>query len=118
MHDTSEDIEASIEEVFKTLAEAVLIVLFLVYVSLGSWRAAIVPAVSVPLSLIGAAFLMMLFGFSINLLTLLAMLLAIGLVVDDAIVVVENVHRHIQQGETPFRQPSRVVENWPCRSYR
>jgi len=103
VHDTSEDIEDSIEEVFKTLAEAVLIVLFLVYLSLGSWRAAIVPAVSVPLSLIGGAFLMMMFGFSINLLTLLAMLLAIGLVVDDAIVVVENVHRHIQEGETPIQ---------------
>jgi multidrug efflux pump len=101
VHDTSEDIQHSIEEVFKTLAEAVLIVLFLIYLSLGSWRAAIVPAVSVPLSLIGSAFLMMLFGFSINLLTLLAMLLAIGLVVDDAIVVVENVHRHIQNGEKP-----------------
>lgn len=101
-HDGSEDIKASINEVFITLAEAVLIVLFIVYLSLGSWHAAIVPAVSVPLSLIGAVFLMLLMGFSINLLTLLAMLLAIGLVVDDAIVVVENVHRHIARGETPF----------------
>jgi multidrug efflux pump len=103
VHDTSEDIEASIAEVFTTLAEAVLIVLFIIYLSLGSWHAAIVPAVSVPLSLIGSAFLMFLFGFSINLLTLLAMLLAIGLVVDDAIVVVENVHRHIREGEKPIQ---------------
>ena len=103
VHDTSEDIENSIEEVFQTLLEAVLIVLFVVFISLGSWHAAIVPAVAVPLSLIGSAFLMMTLGFSINLLTLLAMLLAIGLVVDDAIVVVENVHRHIQEGEKPFQ---------------
>lgn len=101
-YDGSADIKASINEVFLTLAEAILIVLFIIYLSLGSWHAAVVPAVSVPLSLIGGAFLMFLMGFSINLLTLLAMLLAIGLVVDDAIVVVENVHRHIAKGETPF----------------
>jgi len=101
-HDGSEYIENSINEVFQTLGEAVVIVLLIIYLSLGSWHAAIVPAVSVPLSLIGAAFLMLLLGFSINLLTLLAMLLAIGLVVDDAIVVVENVHRHIAEGRKPF----------------
>lgn len=101
-HDGSEDIEASIDEVIRTLIEAIIIVLLVIYLSLGSWHAAIVPAVSVPLSLIGAAFVMLIMGFSINLLTLLAMLLAIGLVVDDAIVVVENVHRHIARGETPF----------------
>ncbi len=97
-YDASVFIEDSIEEVFKTLIEAVLIVLFVVYISLGSARAAIVPAVAVPLSLVGGAFLMLLMGFSINLLTLLAMVLAIGLVVDDAIIVVENVHRHIEMG--------------------
>lgn len=102
VHDGSQYIEDSIAEVLFTLAEAVLIVLLIVLVSLGSWHAAIVPALSVPLSLIGASFLMLLMGFSINLLTLLAMLLAIGLVVDDAIVVVENVHRHIAQGKTPL----------------
>lgn len=97
-YDASVFIEDSIDEVFLTLAEAVVIVLLVVYLSLGSMRAAIVPAVAVPLSLVGAAFLMLLMGFSINLLTLLAMVLAIGLVVDDAIIVVENVHRHIEQG--------------------
>jgi multidrug efflux pump len=98
-YDASEFIEDSIDEVFRTLAEAVGIVLVVIYLSLGSFRAAVVPAVAVPLSLIGAAFLMLLMGFSINLLTLLAMVLAIGLVVDDAIVVVENVHRHIEMGK-------------------
>ncbi len=102
VHDGSQYIEDSIAEVLRTLAEAVIIVLLIILVSLGSWHAAIVPALSVPLSLVGAASLMLAFGFSINLLTLLAMLLAIGLVVDDAIVVVENVHRHIADGQTPF----------------
>ena len=79
-----------------------LIVLLVIFLSLGTWQAAVIPALAVPLSLVGGAFLMLLMGFSINLLTLLAMLLAIGLVVDDAIVVVENVHRHIAEGKTPF----------------
>ncbi len=99
-YDASEFIEASIREVFKTLAEAVLIVLLVVFLSLGSMRAALVPSVAVPLSIVGAGFLMLLMGFSINLLTLLAMVLAIGLVVDDAIVVVENVHRHLEMGKS------------------
>ncbi len=99
-YDASAFIEDSIDEVFTTLVEAVLIVLAVIFLSLGSLRAAIVPAVAVPLSLVGAAFLMLLAGFSINLLTLLAMVLAIGLVVDDAIVVVENVHRHIEMGKS------------------
>ena len=99
-YDASEFIEDSIDEVFRTLAEAVAIVLVVIYLSLGSLRAALIPAVAVPLSLIGGAFLMLLMGFSINLLTLLAMVLAIGLVVDDAIVVVENVHRHIEMGKS------------------
>lgn len=102
-YDASVFIEDSIEEVFKTLAEAVLIVLLVIYLSLGSLRAAIIPAVAVPLSLIGAAFLMLLMGFSVNLLTLLAMVLAIGLVVDDAIIVVENVHRHIEEGKSKLQ---------------
>ena len=99
-YDASVFIEDSINEVFKTLAEAVLIVLVVIYLSLGTLRAALVPALAVPLSLIGAAFLMLWLGFSINLLTLLAMVLAIGLVVDDAIVVVENVHRHIEEDKS------------------
>ncbi|EXJ13409.1 efflux RND transporter permease subunit [Imhoffiella purpurea] len=99
-YDASEFISQSIDEVFKTLAEAVLIVLLVIFLSLGSLRAALIPSVAVPLSIIGAGFLMLLMGFSINLLTLLAMVLAIGLVVDDAIVVVENVHRHLEMGES------------------
>jgi len=102
-YDASVFIEDSIREVFTTLIEAVLIVLLVVYLSLGSMRAALIPAVAVPLSLVGGVFLMLLMGFSINLLTLLALVLAIGLVVDDAIIVVENVHRHIEQGETPIK---------------
>ncbi len=98
-YDASEFIKDSIREVFKTLAEAVLIVLAVIFLSLGSLRAALVPSVAVPLSIVGAGFLMLLAGFSINLLTLLAMVLAIGLVVDDAIVVVENVHRHLEMGK-------------------
>ncbi len=103
VHDGSQYIEDSINEVLRTLLEAMIIVLIIILLSLGSWHAAIVPAVSVPLALVGAGFIMLLFGFSLNLLTLLALLLAIGLVVDDAIVVVENVHRHIQQGKSPLQ---------------
>jgi multidrug efflux pump len=98
-YDASEFIEESIREVFTTLGEAVLIVLFVIFLSLGSIRAALIPSLVVPLALVGGAFLMLLMGFSINLLTLLAMVLAIGLVVDDAIVVVENVHRHLEMGK-------------------
>jgi len=99
-YDASEFIKSSITEVYKTLGEAVLIVLVVIYLTLGSVRAAIIPAVAVPLSLIGSAFVMYLLGYSLNLLTLLSMVLAIGLVVDDAIIVVENVHRHIEEGES------------------
>ncbi len=102
VYDGSLYIEDSISEVYTTLTEAVLIVLLVIFLSLGTWQAAVIPALAVPLSLVGGGFLMLLMGFSINLLTLLAMLLAIGLVVDDAIVVVENVHRHISEGKTPF----------------
>lgn len=98
-YDASQFIKSSINEVYKTIIEAVLIVLVVIYLTLGSLRAAIIPAVAVPLSLVGAAFFMYLLGYSFNLLTLLSMILAIGLVVDDAIIVVENVHRHIEQGE-------------------
>ncbi|TDJ70276.1 MAG: multidrug efflux protein [Proteobacteria bacterium] len=101
-YDASEFIEASIKEVFLTLGQAIGIVLLVIFICLGSLRAALVPAVAVPLSLVGGAFLMLVMGFSINLLTLLAMVLSIGLVVDDAIVVVENVHRHIENGKSAF----------------
>jgi multidrug efflux pump len=100
-YDASEFIDRSINEVIKTLIEAVLIVLVVVFLSLGSIRAALVPSLAVPLSLIGGALIMLLFGFSLNLLTLLALVLAIGLVVDDAIIIVENVHRHIEEGKSP-----------------
>lgn len=103
VYDGSLYIRSSIDEVYTTLLEAIAIVLLVIFLSLGTWRAAVIPALAVPLSLVGGAFLMLLLGFSINLLTLLAMLLAIGLVVDDAIVVVENVHRHIMDGKTPFQ---------------
>lgn len=101
-YDASEFIQESIDEVFATLAEAICIVLGVILLTLGSVRAALIPAVALPLSLIGGAFLMLLMGFSINLLTLLAMVLAIGLVVDDAIVIAENIHRHIEKGRTPL----------------
>lgn len=94
-------IKAAIKEVAKTLIEAMLIVIVVIFLFLGSVRSVLIPIVTIPLSLIGAMFMMMAFGFSINLLTLLAMVMAIGLVVDDAIVVVENVFRHIEQGKTP-----------------
>ncbi|MEX9779733.1 MexW/MexI family multidrug efflux RND transporter permease subunit [Providencia manganoxydans] len=96
--ETSRFIKASIDQVFHTLIEALLIVIAVIYLCLGSIR---IPILAIPLSMLGAAALMMVFGFSINLLTLLAMVLAIGLVVDDAIVVVENVHRHIEEGKSP-----------------
>lgn len=99
-YDASKFINDSINEVGTTLIEALSIVIIVIFLSLGSFRAALIPALTVPLSLIGSAFIMLLLGFSLNLLTLLAMILAIGLVVDDAIVVVENVHRHIRMGKT------------------
>lgn len=102
-YDGSVFIENSINEVLLGLVEALVIVLLVILLSLGSLRAALIPAISVPLSLVGAALLMLAMGFSLNLMTLLAMVLAIGLVVDDAIVVVENVHRHIELGETPYQ---------------
>jgi len=101
-YDSTEFINDSINEVIHTLAEAVVIVILVVYLFLGSLRSVVIPIVAIPLSLVGACALMLALGFSINLLTLLAMVLAIGLVVDDAIVVVENIHRHIEEGRTPL----------------
>ncbi|MBC7003311.1 multidrug efflux RND transporter permease subunit [Photobacterium sp. BZF1] len=103
MYDSTIAINESINEVIKTIAEAALIVLVVITLFLGSLRAVIIPIVTIPLSLIGVAMVMQSFGFSWNLMTLLAMVLAIGLVVDDAIVVLENVDRHIKEGESPFR---------------
>jgi multidrug efflux pump len=102
VYDASRNISASIEEVFKTIAEAVLIVVLVILVFLGSFRSVLVPIFTIPLSLVGVCFILLVMGYSVNLLTLLAMVLAIGLVVDDAIVVVENIHRHLEEGETPM----------------
>lgn len=101
-YDSTRYINDAIDEVIKTLVEAVLIVIVVIYLFLGSLRSVLIPAVTVPLSMIGACFLMQLMGFSINLLTLLSMVLAIGMVVDDAIIVLENIHRHIEEGTKPF----------------
>ena len=102
-YDGTRFIQASIDEVVKTLFEAVLIVVVVVFLFLGSFRSVLIPVITIPLSMIGVLFFMQLMGYSINLLTLLAMVLAIGLVVDDAIVVVENIHRHIEEGKSPFQ---------------
>ena len=101
-YDSSEFIDAAIYDVIKTLIEAVVIVIVVIFLFLGSFRAVIVPIIAIPLSVIGTLMLMLLMGFSLNLLTLLAMVLAIGLVVDDAIIVVENIQRHIEEGAKPF----------------
>ncbi|MBN8629625.1 MAG: efflux RND transporter permease subunit [Rhodobacterales bacterium] len=101
VYDSTETISASISEVFATIAEAVVIVMIVILLFLGSFRSVVMPIVTIPLSLIGVCAIMLALGYSINLLTLLAMVLAIGLVVDDAIVVVENIHRHIDDGMRP-----------------
>ena len=101
-YDSSVFIEASINEVYETLAIAILMVVLVIYVFLGNIQATLIPAVTVPVSLVSAFIVMYALGFSINLLTLLAMVLAIGLVVDDAIVVLENISRRIEMGEPPI----------------
>jgi len=99
-YDTSQFIDRSIKSVFTTIIEAVALVVLVIFFFLRSLRATIIPIITIPVSLVGAFGLMYLFGFTINTLTLLAMVLAIGLVVDDAIVVLENIHRHIEDGMT------------------
>lgn len=101
-YDATEYIQQSIEEVVKTLTETLLIVMLVIFLFLGSVRSVMIPIIAIPVSLIGSIFLMQMFGFSLNLLTLLAIVLSVGLVVDDAIVVVENVERHISEGKSPF----------------
>ncbi|MEX0758575.1 MAG: efflux RND transporter permease subunit, partial [Tistlia sp.] len=102
-YDSSVFIQGAVDEVYKTLAIAIGLVVLVIYLFLGSLRAMLVPAVTVPVSLIGTSILLFALGFSINLLTLLALVLAIGLVVDDAIVVLENIHRRMEsEGETPL----------------
>lgn len=102
VYDSTDFVNSSIDEVIHTLIEAIAIVTAVVFVFLGSWRSVLIPVVAIPLSLIGAFTILLALGFSINLLTLLALVLAIGLVVDDAIIVVENVNRHLAEGMTPF----------------
>ena len=102
-YDATEYIEESINEVLKTLFEATAIVLLVVFLFLGSFRSVLIPVVTIPLSLIGVGLFMLAMGYTINLLTLLALVMAISLVVDDAIVVVENVHRHIEEGLKPMQ---------------
>lgn len=102
VYDATDYIRVSINEVMHTIIEAALIVVVVIFLFLGSMRSVLIPVVTIPLSLIGVCSLMLFLGYSINLLTLLAMVLAIGLVVDDAIVVVENIFRHIEEGYNPL----------------
>jgi multidrug efflux pump len=102
-YDSTEYIQDAIHEVLTTLSETLFIVIIVIFLFLGSVRSVLIPIVAIPVSLIGAVFLMMLAGFTINLLTLLAIVLAVGLVVDDAIVMVENIERHLQSGSPPAR---------------
>jgi len=102
-YDSTVYIRDSIREVLKTLSETLLIVVLVIFLFLGSVRSVLIPVVAIPISLVGAVFLMLAAGFTINLLTLLAIVLSVGLVVDDAIVMVENVERHLHQGKTPVQ---------------
>src|SRR6185437_8510266 len=102
-YDSTAYIQDAINEVLRTLTETLLIVIVVIFLFLGSLRSGLIPVVAIPISLIGAVFLMLAFGFTINLLTLLAIVLSVGLVVDDAIVMVENVERHLQMGKSPQR---------------
>lgn len=100
-YDASQYVSDAITEVSTTLVETLVIVIIVIFLFLGSWRSVLVPVMAIPVSLIGGIFLMQMFGFTLNLLTLLAIVLSVGLVVDDAIVVVENVERHLREGRTP-----------------
>ena len=102
-YDSTEYIQDAIHEVLSTLTETLIIVIIVIFLFLGSFRSVLIPVVAIPISLIGAVFLMQVAGFTINLLTLLAIVLSVGLVVDDAIVIVENVERHLHLGKPPIR---------------
>jgi multidrug efflux pump len=102
-YDSTEYIQDAINEVLRTLSETLLIVIVVIFLFLGSFRAVIIPIVAIPISLVGAVFLMLVAGFTINLLTLLAIVLSVGLVVDDAIVMVENIERHLHEGKGAYR---------------
>jgi multidrug efflux pump len=103
VYDGTQYIRDSINEVSRTIIEATIIVVIVIFLFLGALRSVIIPVVAIPLSLVGVCFLLALVGYSINLMTLLAMVLAIGLVVDDAIVVVENIYRHLEEGKSPYQ---------------
>ncbi len=109
VYDTTDFVNAAIHEVILTLVEALVIVTLVIFAFMGSPRAVLIPVIAMPLSLVGTFAMMLAFGFSINLLTLLALVLAIGLVVDDAIIVVENVSRHLENGETPMAAALRAA---------
>src|SRR5262250_2446416 len=102
-YDSTDYIHDAIAEVLRTLTETLLIVIVVIFLFLGSFRSVLIPIVAIPISLVGAVFLMLIAGFTINLLTLLAIVLSVGLVVDDAIVMVENVERHLHEGQHPFQ---------------
>jgi multidrug efflux pump len=102
-YDSTDYINDAIKEVLSTLTETLLIVIGVIFLFLGSFRSVLIPIIAIPISLIGAVFLMLAAGFTINLLTLLAIVLSVGLVVDDAIVMVENIERHLQEGKPPMR---------------
>jgi multidrug efflux pump len=106
-YDSTEYIDAAIHEVIKTLSETLLIIVIVIFLFLGFSRSVIIPVLAIPLSLVGALFIMQVCGFSLNLLTLLSIVLCVGLVVDDAIVMVENIERHIQDGMKPF--PAAII---------
>ena len=102
-YDSTEFIQASINEVILTLLQASVIVILVIFIFLGSFRSTLIPLITIPLSIIGVLFYLQIMSFSINLLTLLAMVMAIGMLVDDAILVVENIYRHIGEGLRPFQ---------------
>jgi multidrug efflux pump len=102
-YDSTEYIKDAINEVLRTLIETLLIVIVVIFLFLGSFRSVLIPVVAIPVSLVGAVFLMLVAGFTVNLLTLLAIVLSVGLVVDDAIVMVENVERHLHEGKGPIQ---------------
>lgn len=102
-YDGTKYINAAIHEVITTLSETLIIIVIVIFLFLGFSRSVLIPVLAIPLSLIGALFIMKLFGFSLNLLTLLSIVLSVGLVVDDAIVMVENIERHIQEGLKPYK---------------
>ena len=110
VYNTTEFIQQSVDEVIRTLFEAVALVVLVIIVFLQTWRAAIIPIVAIPVSLIGTFFVMATFGFSLNNLTLFGLVLAIGIVVDDAIVVVENVERYLRQGLSPREAAHKTMD--------